>query len=272
MASYLFMNSRRLWMQSRIIPLALFLAGTVNIAWAIQNVTAYGDEMLEAEISLDSLNRITVQDDRILNVKSAEKGLQMGEDITGPFQPNTQTFYLDQNPDVGDIFIKPANVNNTSPIDLYITTENRNTFSLSLKPKNIEPQTVRISIPISTANNEAVWQADAPYQQILINLIKVMRLSQSIEGYHIEGIEQEDIKRSKNKDVQLRLLKRYIGHDFEGEVYELANYTSSVVELNESQIFAEYGRDTKSLAVAVNSKSVPSATFTQVYRVVPHGK
>jgi type-F conjugative transfer system secretin TraK len=241
--------------------------------FAIQDLVLSDDETLVGKISAKELNRITVQDDRILEIKSSQQAFNINQQFDVPttehqYETYKKGFYMDQNQETGEIYVKPAYADNRNSIDLFVTTEKNNIFSLSLVPSDIKAQTIRVNPPGATANTASVWEAEAPYQQTLINLIKAMRLGERIEGYRIQHYEDEPLKKSEKEGVQMRLLTTYYGNALKGEIYELANYTTSPVEIVESQVFSEYGRDNKSLATASTSRTVPSATFTQIYRVV----
>ncbi len=80
-------------------------------------------KVIEVSISREGLTRITVKDDRILNVFG----------VTGEY-------VLEADEDQGQIFIQPANFGATTPLSLTITTEGGHTQDLRLLPKDQAPE------------------------------------------------------------------------------------------------------------------------------------
>lgn len=80
---------------------------------------------LEATISVDAMNRISVLNDRIINI--------FGDEGTFVTQTDEQT---------GQIFIKPTIENGSKPLSLTLITENGITQDLSLNPTDVTAATI----------------------------------------------------------------------------------------------------------------------------------
>lgn len=80
-------------------------------------------KVIEVPISKQDLTRITVKEDRILNVFG----------VTGEY-------VLEADEDQGQIFIRPAGLNSNKPIHLTLTTEGGHTQDLRLIPQDKKPE------------------------------------------------------------------------------------------------------------------------------------
>jgi hypothetical protein len=80
-------------------------------------------KVIEVFIAREGLTRITVKDDRILNVFG----------VTGEY-------VLEADEDQGQIFIQPADLGATKPLSLTITTEGGHTQDLRLLLKDQAPE------------------------------------------------------------------------------------------------------------------------------------
>jgi hypothetical protein len=108
------------WIKS--VALSLLMATTAQAA--IQRPL---DELkvIEVPISKQDLTRITVKEDRILNIFG----------VTGEY-------VLEADEDQGQIFIRPNGLNNNKPIHLTLTTEGGHTQDLRLIPQDKKPESL----------------------------------------------------------------------------------------------------------------------------------
>lgn len=126
------------WAVSLTLSLTLsFLMATTAQA-AIQRPL---DELkvIEVPISKQDLTRITVKEDRILNVFG----------VTGEY-------VLEADEDQGQIFIRPAGLNNNKPIHLTLTTEGGHTQDLRLIPQDKKPEALILKAE-DTTKKEHPW-------------------------------------------------------------------------------------------------------------------
>ncbi|MGI9215253.1 MAG: TraK domain-containing protein, partial [Gammaproteobacteria bacterium] len=106
----------------RVVFVILFLCSQhVN---ALQIKDLHKDNRLVADISQDSINRISVDDDRIAQV------FGLNEDLAIETDNNT-----------GQVFLR---IKQNKPIDLSIITEKQVTLDLRLLPKDIPAETIII--------------------------------------------------------------------------------------------------------------------------------
>lgn len=97
----------------------IFAVFTGSLAFCnTQTLTISEGKRLEAAISLDAMNRLTVANDRIIHI--------FGEEGTFISQSDEQT---------GQVFIKPTVENGSRPLSLTLITENGITQDLTLNPK-----------------------------------------------------------------------------------------------------------------------------------------
>lgn len=110
------------WTASLAVSLTLSFLMTTTAQAATQRPL---DELkvIEVPISKQDLTRITVKEDRILNVFG----------VTGEY-------VLEADEDQGQIFIRPAGLNNNKPIHLTLTTEAGHTQDLRLIPEDKKPE------------------------------------------------------------------------------------------------------------------------------------
>lgn len=121
--------------------LAFGIAGILG--WCIGNCTTQTlvlseGKRLEATISPDVMNRITVENDRITNI--------FGDEGTFVTQTDDQT---------GQVFIKPTVENGVKPISLTIITENGITQDFSLNPTDSAASTILLKNTKSTQTDNS---------------------------------------------------------------------------------------------------------------------
>jgi hypothetical protein len=152
------------WTASLAVSLTLsFLMATTAQA-AIQRPL---DELkiIEVPISQQDLTRITVKEDRILNVFG----------VTGEY-------VLEADEDQGQIFIRPNGLNNNKPIHLTLTTEGGHTQDLRLVPQDKKPEALILKAE-NNSKKELPWAHGS----------KVSHSSPMKEG--ITNITHDDITR-----------------------------------------------------------------------------
>lgn len=114
------------WTASLAVSVTLSLTLSFLMATTAQAAIQHSlDELkaIEVPISKQDLTRITVKEDRILNVFG----------VTGEY-------VLEADEDQGQIFIRPAGLNNNKPIHLTLTTEGGHTQDLRLIPQDKKPE------------------------------------------------------------------------------------------------------------------------------------
>ncbi len=107
-----------------VVSLSLILASPYSFA-ASQVMTLNENQRLTASIAGDAMNRLSVANDRIVNL--------FGDEGTFMTQNDEQT---------GQVFIKPTIENQEKPLSLTLVTENGLTQDLNLIPDALEASTL----------------------------------------------------------------------------------------------------------------------------------
>ena len=217
----------------RFILALIFLPFAVN---AYQRVPVLEGHEVNANISADGLNRVAVQDDKIVSVKGTA-----GE------------FSLDKDDALGQIYIKPEIKD--KPIHVYVSTEKGNTYSLNLTSSEINPESI---VLIPEQKVEQTWERTASYEDSLKEVVKAMH-NQVFDGY---SVDKAKIRLPKVRDVHVTHLQSYLGSKLSGEILEASNTSSEDTLLNEAEFYFEDVR-----AVAIVDKVLPAKSKTRVYLV-----
>jgi hypothetical protein len=178
----------------RVMLVILFLfSQNVN---ALQIKDLHKDNRLVADISQDSINRISVDDDRIAQV------FGLNEDLVIETDNNT-----------GQIFLRTKQ---NKPLDLSIITEKQVTLDLRLLPT--EP--LKINAKITNYLNQ------------ITTLMLLMANDKSIVGFSTNKVNKEILLWDK---IELLQTSEYVGNKLIGEVYTLTNKTKDRIFLTETQ-------------------------------------
>lgn len=211
----------------------IFLPFAVN---AYQRVPVLEGHEVNANISADGLNRIAVQDDKVVSVKGT-----------------TGEFSLEKDDALGQIYIKPEIKD--KPIHVYVSTEKGNTYSLNLSSSEISPESI-VLIPEQKVGHP--FEQTASYEDSLKEVVKAMH-NQAFDGY---SVDKAKIRLPKVRDVHVTHLQSYLGSKLSGEILEVSNTSSEDTLLNEAEFYFEDVR-----AVAIVDKVLPAKSKTRVYLV-----
>ena len=143
------------------------------------------------------------------------------------------TFSLQENPSAGEIFITPTPGIENQPINIFVITEEGQTYTLILTPKDIPASSVMLN-PGSTARKSSEWERQTPWQQSVIGLIKAIGQGRLLPGYQREAIEKE-LKLMKG--VLFTQTEIYRGHTLQGEVYRLKNECEDPISIDETEFY-----------------------------------
>lgn len=220
-----------------LIALCLVLQNTN----ALQIKDLYKDHRLTADISVDSINRISVEDDRIAQV------FGLNEDLVIETDNNT-----------GQIFVRTKQ---NKPIDLSIITEKQITLDLRLLPQDIPAET--IIIKTNKLQDPAKVNAKTTnYLDQITTLTLAMANANNLTGYSVNPVNKEILLWDK---VELLQTKEYIGSKLIGEVYTLTNKTKERLFLTEIQ----FSWQKHVASVAIKKHALTPNDSTQIY-VVRH--
>jgi len=208
-----------------------FIALTVD---AHQRIPLQTGVSVNAFISTRALNRIAVEEDRIVSVK--------GE--TGQFE-------LDNDVELGEVFIKPVNESD-KPIPLFISTEKGNTYALSLNPKDIAAENI-VLVP------EATFEKSNAYEAALQAIVKAMHTQTALEGFAIDNAK---IKLPNVLGAKVTHLQSYASHQLLGQILEVYNAGEDEILLTEESFSGEGVR-----AVSIVNPILLAHDKTRVYVV-----
>lgn len=219
----------------RVMLVILFLfSQNVN---ALQIKDLHKDNRLVADISQDSINRISVDDDRIAQV------FGLNEDLVIETDNNT-----------GQIFLRTKQ---NKPLDLSIITEKQVTLDLRLLPKDIPSETIIIKTNKLTEPSKINAKTTSYVDQIT-TLMLLMANDKSIVGFSTNKVNKEILLWDK---IELLQTSEYVGNKLIGEVYTLTNKTKDRIFLTETQ----FGWQKQVTSVAIKKHALAPKEATQVY-------
>lgn len=198
-------------MFSKWITLVLILMPALG--QAEQRLVVREGGSITANISATSLNRITVQGDRI----SAIKG-------------TAGQFHLEKDLSVGQIFIQPTSPEDKAPIHVYITTEKGNTYSLTLLSSDMPAESI-ILTGLNPQVGMAHWDKTASYESVIVNMIKALHNKEMLEGFAPSEVTKNTYK---IKGLSVKSCDSYLGHKLQGLIYEIENASDEELTLKES--------------------------------------
>ena len=209
------------------------------MAGAYQRLPVQEGDEVNAVIGA-GLNRIAVEDDKIINVKGTH-----GD------------FVLDKDDELGQVYLQPTVEAKDKAIHLYVSTEKGNTYALNLTAVAASPESI-VLIPAVEKTIDAQWEKSSTYEDSLKDIVKAMH-TQSFQGYNVEKAK---IKLPKVQDVQVTHLQSYIGPKLLGEVLEVKNTLNEEILLDEVSFYWEGVR-----AVSIVDKALAPKGTTRVYLV-----
>ena len=140
----------------------------------LQVLEAADNAELHAEIAADAVNRIALENDRVIRVVQAPNGLRVEHD-----------------PVRGDVYLYPdARVTaNGESVVLYLGTERGRTYRLSLAVTDRESAQILIRNPYIEAADGAGGPEVEPHADALVELILAMARATPLPGYSIAPAE-----------------------------------------------------------------------------------
>ncbi len=191
------------------------LAGT-------QVLTLTEQKRLEANISLNMMNRLTVTQDRIVNI--------FGDEGTFVTQADEHT---------GQVFIKPTPENGTTPLSITLITENGLTQDLTLNPTEEKAATLILKTSESSRQSKSPQETLLPgfsrgaevEQELWIDAMK-----QAVLG-ELPDAERYSVKEPKIPGFEVKHQKTYQAGNWIVNVFTLKNTGNLMEELLESALY-----------------------------------
>ena len=194
-----------------LIILSLIFA---NEAMAIQNKEVNDGDEFNAVISRNDLNRIKVVNDKIRDIKSNNQELDLNVDEKN-----------------GEVYLRVASAYENKPINIFILTQQNQTYKGILYPKLIPAEQIILNNEnIGLANNylNKINNKNS-YEKEILELMNAMRRGQKIENYQIK----RNSKYIDLGDLSMKRSEIYKGINMTGEVYIIKNSTKQILNLDE---------------------------------------
>lgn len=186
---------------------------------AAQNKTAEDGDEITADISRSDINRIKLIGDRIRSVKANNGELELSQDDK-----------------LGEIYVRPTNLAEKKPINLFVMTEQNFTYKLLLFPKSIPSEQILIhnELVVNNTDLDVSKNTRSGYQQQIIALMKAMHHHKKINGYEIKVAKK---KIDLGNNLEIKRISTYRNANFFGEIYLVKNDGDQIVNLEENVFY-----------------------------------
>jgi type-F conjugative transfer system secretin TraK len=227
--------------KSYLIILSLIFA---NEAMAIQNKEVNDGDEFNAVISRNDLNRIKVVNDKIRDIKSNNQELDLNVDEKN-----------------GEVYLRVASAYENKPINIFILTQQNQTYKGILYPKLIPAEQIILNNEnIGLANNYLNKNNNKnSYEKEILELMNVMRRGQKIENYQIK----RNSKYIDLGDLSMKRSEIYKGVNMTGEVYIIKNSTKQILNLDE-KFFYKNGVK----AIKIEKRELLPSEQSQVFIII----
>jgi len=214
---------------------AFWMLGTFIVHASSQNIPMDPQKRVKAIISKDSMNRLAVTNDRITQVFGDE-----------------QSYTVQTEEGIGQIFLKPTLENGDKPLSLTLITENGSVQDMTLVPQERDAATIVLtgrgtSRSVDAAREEAEtgrgfnYQAhpyfqNADYRPSLKNqLVRAMKV---LVSNRLPEMETEALTRKPVEGFDLDYKSSHQIGSLKGLVYEVKNTTTTPIEIDERQFYS----------------------------------
>ncbi len=223
--------------------LALLLAAasalTAFVAAAQQVVDVSEGDVALVQISVKDLTRIRVANSRIENIRG-----------------NDGELVVDADKAHGEIYVRP--VNPMRPVNLFVTSETGNTYTLLLTPKDVPGSTVVLrERGAKAASAPAAGGAD--YQKNLEKLTLAMARSDMPRSVEVR---EKGTRVRLWKGTTYTLEREYWTDQYVGEIYSLSNSGDDPIVMTEGEFFRD-----GVVAISVENMTLDKNESTNVYIV-----
>jgi len=181
-----------------------------SVVVAQQKVPVQEGTEITITVSSNTLNRLAVENDRIMTVKG----------ITGQFQ-------LDKDGESGQVFIQPIATDKQELIHLFLLTEKGHTYPLSLVLQEGPAESILL-MPIESEVSQ--WEQSSSYETLLRTLIHAMHNQTPLEGFIVNKVKT---KTPVIKHARVTHLQTYTGTQLQGHVLEVTNACKEELVLSE---------------------------------------
>lgn len=194
-----------------------------------------------ALISRHEPNRITVVDDRIKSVIH-----------------KAGTFSIQDNKEIGDIFITPSSANRLQTLSLFVHTEKNKTYQLILTPQEMPGQNLVLRPAMLEQNNNQALVAEARSTEVT-KIMKALWSGEALDGY-LRNYPAESSP--STKVLKITLIETLENHRFRGVVYEVRNISKDKASIQEAEFFQN-----GVVAVHVSRRAIGPNEVSKIYLV-----
>lgn len=206
------------------------------------------NQTAHATVSLKELSRIVIDGERIASVDHREGAVDVQRDRT-----------------LGEIRILPP-TNDKSPINLFLTSESKRTYSLLLTVSDIPSQTVlvRDASPKKVAAVTTKILRSSEHDKNIRNLIIAMNKNIAPSDMEVKSVNAEYQLWTEAKFV-LRTL--YLGREYVGNHFVVTNTSKSMMQISEQEFYKPGVH-----AISVVQHALPPLASTSVFIVRDRGE
>lgn len=247
-----------------------FALGTLLPSMATQTLLLEPDKRLEATISPDFLNRITVAHDRITQIFGDEGTFESQNDET-----------------TGQLFLKPTAENGLKELSLTLITEQGITQDLTLKPTAKAPTTLILQPKTLGANSgpkptpgmsfEAqpetpsfgvglgAFSKNSPVEEGYLGLLK-QAMADQLPPDETQAFPMDPSSRPAPEGVRLTLHQAYFAFPYGVHVFRVENTTPTSLEVEEKDFY-----QAGDLALSLEKRVLAPDSPTLLYVVTRQG-
>lgn len=223
---------------------ACFALALLNFdAYAAQNFSLDGKQVIKANISSKDKQRITVEDDYIVDAFLF-----------------ADSYAHEKDEKFGQLFLIPLGVSD-KPVSLTIITKSGITQDLLLTPKDIQAEPIILKSTFAKAKE--VSKVTSGNQLSIINLIKDLACERNVPNVKYEAAKDDSSLLQTLGSFEIKKLKSQENSNLKGSVYELTNKKTTKVILNEKLFYY----NNKIAAISIKNKELSPSATTKIYLV-----
>lgn len=160
-------------------------------------------------------------------------------------------------------YLKP--IHTIKPFYLFISTEQGHHYVLNLVPRYHQQAAMLVIKPQESVTEAAkIWETSDAYSQTLIHLVDAIIHQKIPDGY-----TQFNLNKPKaftfGSQLNLKLTNRYIGAQWDVNVYQITNHSRKAVTISENELFQRGDR-----AIYLNKATLFPQQSIQMIKVVSH--
>ncbi len=225
--------------KTALLPALPLLLAFSTTASALQILDAKDGETVVAKISQKEVTRITFEKSRIRKV-------------TG----NAGEFVLEKDDDRGQVFIRPAQADNTKPINLFVSSD-RGTVALLLQPIDAPSDTLMIREPRDATSTPTRQGRTSVHVRQIKNLMLAMAIDARPDDMEVRETTRE---LALWPNVRLNLQRTYTGGGIVGEKYQLTNHSGTEINVSERDL-----HKTGVMAVSMEQRQLSAGESTSLF-------